>query len=333
MAGVGLLVALAVGLSAWIGSQRASAGETHFPTTISRSSGLIFHRWVRCTATVRSEVQAGDDVSVKFTLRNVSKRSVEVSGATWLVVKAADGTTYDTRVPLRDLSGPRPPGSFGTKLRPGATKSIGRVEVAVRWKGPLRITPGCGRKALHPLQVAVVSPGPPADGSTAVEEVVAAAGHMLDQCRPQMPGIPVDGQIDAPAGATAPPMSAQCSVTISDEGSFWVAQVLVLIPPGLQGVTVQQPYEFFDPQSGFLSSPPPPPYEAIAWEDVVTSKGALTVAATLADAANTSPTGQMAPSYTWNGTAWELTETALCGFHGGAWGPEPTVEFISVCSS
>jgi hypothetical protein len=65
----------------------------------------------------------------------------------------------------------------------------------------------------------------------------------------------------------------------------------------------------------------------------VTSEGAVSVAATLADAVNTSPTGKMAPSYTWDGTAWVLTEEALCGFHGGAWGSEPTVEFISVCSS
>jgi hypothetical protein len=268
-------------------------------------------------------------VSVKFTLHNVSKRRVTVYSPTWLVVKAADGTTYDTSVPLRDLPGP--PFSPLTKLRPGATKSIGRVGVPVRWEGPLRITPRCSRRSLPPLHVAVLSPGPPADGGAAVSEVVAAAGHMLDQCRPQTPGVPVDGQLDAPAGGTAPPMSAQCSVSLSSEGNFWDAQVLVLIPPGLQGVSIQQPYEFFAPPFAFESSPPP--FEAIAWEDVVTSDGAVTVASTLADAVDPSPTNQMAPSYSWNGTTWELTETALCGFHGGAWGPEPTVEFISVCSS
>lgn len=326
---LGLLVALAVGLSAWVGSQRATAAETHSSTTISGSSGLMLQRRVRCTATVSSEVQAGQDVSVKFTLHNRSKRTVEVFAAPWLVIKAADGTTYDTRVPLRDFSGP----FIGpAKLRPRATESIGRVMVPVRWQGPLRITPGCGRKTLHPLlNVAVSSPGPPPDGSTAVSEVVAAAGHILDQCRPQTPGVPVDGQIDAPAGGNIPPMSAQCSVTLSSGGSFLDAQVLVLTPPGLQGVTVVQPYEFFGPPFAFESSPPP--FEAIAWEDVVTSEGAVSVAATLADAVGTSPTGRMAPTYTWNGTAWELTETALCGFHGGYWGTEPSVEFISVCSS
>ena len=326
---VGLLVMFALGVSAWAGSQRANAGSAHVSTTISKSSGLILQRRVRCTATVSAEVQAGQYMSVKFTLHNRSKHLLEVFSAAWLVVHGADGTTYDTRVPLQGFSGPARSGV--TKLRPGATKTIGHVAVAVRWKGPLRISPGCSRKTLRPLQVAVLSPGPPQDGSTAVSEVVAASGHMLDQCRPQAPGVPVDGQIDAPAGSTAPPMSARCSVTITSEGSFSDAQVLVLIPPGLQGVTVQQPYEFFDPQSGFLSAPPP--YEAVAWEDVVTSESAVSVVATLADAVGTSPTGQMAPSYTWDGTAWVLTETALCGFHGGAWGPDPTFEFISVCSS
>jgi hypothetical protein len=329
LASVGLLVAFAVGLSAWAGSQRANAGEMQVSTTIESSHGLMLQRRVRCTATVSSEVQAGQDVSVKFTLRNRSRRTVEPFAAPRLVVKAADGTTYDTRVPLEDFPGP--PGVGGAKIRPRATKSIGRVELPVRWKGPLRITPGCGRKALRPLHVAVLSPGPPPDGSTAVGEVVAAAGHMLDQCRPQMPGVPVDGELDAPAGGNIPPMSAQCSVSVSSEGSFWVAQVLLLVPPGLQGVTVQQPYEFFAPPYGFESSPPP--FEAIAWEDVVTSEGAVSVAATLADAVDTSPTGRFAPSYTWNGTKWVLTDLALCGFHGGAWGSDPTVEFISVCSS
>jgi len=327
LASVGLLVALAVGLSAWVGSQRTNAGVTQSSTT--SSSALILDRRVSCTATVSSEVQAGDYLSVKFALHNVSKRRVTVSDPTWLVVKAADGTTYDTRVPLRDFSGP--PHSPMTTLRRGATKSIGHVEVLVRWEGPLRITAGCSRRSLPPLQVAVASPGPPPDGSTAVSEVVAAAGHMLDHCRPQTPGVPVDGQLDAPVSGAAPPMSAQCSVSVSSEGNFWDAQVLVLIPPGLQGVAIQQPYEFFAPPFAFESSPPP--FEAIAWEDVVTSDGAVSVASTLADAVDPSPSNKMAPSYTLNGTTWELTETALCGFHGGAWGPEPTVEFISICSS
>lgn len=326
---VGLIVVFAIGVSAWVGSRRANAGEARGATTVLRSSGLMLQRRVRCTATVSPNVQAGHEVIVKFTLHNNSRRQVEVFAAPWLVVKAADGTTYDTRVPLEDFSGP-PVG--GAELRPRATENIGRVGVPVRWPGPLRIIPGCGRKALHPvLHVGVLSPGPPPDGNTAVSEVVAASGHLLDQCRPQAPGVPVDGQIDAPVAGAAPPMSARCSISISSEGSFSDAQVLVLIPPGLQGVSIVQPYEFFGPPFAFESTPPP--FEAIAWEDVVTSEGARSVVSSLADAVGTSPTGKMAPSYTFTGKKWVLTETALCGFHGGAWGPEPTVEFISVCSS
>ena len=272
---------------------------------------------------------------VKFALRNVSKRPIKVfidRGATWLVVRAADNTTYDTRLPNRDLPLPRP---ISVNLRPGATKIAGRVGVAVRWKGPLRITPGCEQKSMHILRVAVSSPGPHPDGNAAVSEVVTASGHLLDACRPQTSGVPVSGQIDPPTSGAAPPMAAQCSVSLDSEGSFWTAQVLVLIPAGLQGVTVQQPYEVFGPPYGFgWPAPlPSPPYEAIAWEDVVTRDGAVTVAAAMADATNDSPFGQMAPSWSWNGTTWVATGTASCGFHGWQWGTHPTIEFISACPS
>ena len=335
LASVSVLVAFTLGLSAWAGSHRANAGETHSSTAISRSSGLIFGGRIRCIATVRSEVQAGHDVSVKFRFRNVSKRPVKLylgRGTAWLIVKAAEGTRYDTRVPERGLPVPAP---IPTKISPGATKKAGRVEVAVRWKGPLRITPGCEQKGLPALHVAVASPGPPPDDSTAVSEVVAATGHLLDTCRPQTAGVAVDGEIDAPTSGAAPPMPARCSVSLDSKGSFWVAQVLVLIPPGLQGVTVQQPYEVFGPPYGLFSgSPlPPPPYEAIAWQVVVTRDGGLPVAATTADATNDSSTGQMAPSWRWNGTAWVASGTASCGFHGWQRGKYPTVDFISACPS
>lgn len=68
------LGALTLGLSAWVGGQRASAGV--WPPTV-RSSRLIGGR-VRCTATVRSTVQVGHAVRVRFALHNVSKRSVKV---------------------------------------------------------------------------------------------------------------------------------------------------------------------------------------------------------------------------------------------------------------
>jgi len=327
-----VLVAFAVVLSAWVGSQQANAGGAHSATKLSRSHALILGGRVRCTASVSSQVRVGHELRVKLALRNVSKRPVKGFfgyGSTWLVVKAAGGTTYDTRVANRVLS---PPAPIPTKLRPGATRTLG-AEVAVRWKGPLRITPGCVKKGLPRLHVAVVSPGPAPDETAAVNDVVDDAGHMLDQCRPREAGVPVDGEINPPTTGSAPPMSAQCSVSLTSEGSFWLAQVLVLIPAGLQGVTIQRPYELFGPPFGLFSTepPPPPPYEAVGWQDVVTQAGAQTVAATTADATNDSPTSAMVPSYAWDGTTWIAAGTGTCGFHGWASGPIPTIDFISVC--
>src|SRR5262249_5613451 len=204
----------------------------------------------------------------------------------------------------------------------------------VRWDGPLRITPECEGKTLHVLRVAVVAPGPPVDESTAIGEVVAATGHLLDQCRPQTPEIAVYGQIYAPSGS-APPMSAACSLTFDLEGTgFWVAQVLVLIPPGLASVTIQQPYELFGPPYDLLSGPTiPPPYEAIAWQFVVTQDGALPVAAATTDATNVGSSGQMEPSFAWNGKTWRQVGIGSCGGRGWAWGGiSPTIDFISACS-
>jgi hypothetical protein len=160
--------------------------------------------------------------------------------STWLVVRAADGTTYDTRVPLEVLPGIPPP--IAWKIRPRATVRLGRVTIPVRWNGPLRVSPGCEGQRLGALHVAVEAAWPPPDESTAINDVVAASAHLLDQCRPQISGVAVEGQIDPPSG-NAPPMSAQCSISTTAEGTFWLAQVLVLIPSGLPDVTVLQPYE------------------------------------------------------------------------------------------
>src|SRR5581483_872065 len=99
-------------------------------------------------------------------------------------------------------------------------------DLLVRWRGPLRITPGCGGTALPAMQVGVTAPGPPPAEGKAVADVVAAAGHLLDHCRPARAGVPVQGRIEPPSG-DAPPMAATCSVTVRDEGSFLLAQALI----------------------------------------------------------------------------------------------------------
>jgi hypothetical protein len=126
-------------------------------------------------------VQAGDALGVTFAFHNVSKRTVKVGLAPWdvgLVVKAADGTTYDTN----KLVAPTIPYIPPTRLPAGATKTLpglGSI-VRVRWSGPLRITPACGETRLPVLRIGVTAPGPPPSEQAAVADVVAASGRLLD---------------------------------------------------------------------------------------------------------------------------------------------------------
>lgn len=333
LSGAALLVGMMLAVSACGGGYQANASHNPGPPqgsvvsagTVS-SSALILDGRVRCTATVPRSVQAGSALGLTFTVRNVSDRPVKMrlANASWLVVKAADGKTYDTRVLLRNQIG----GPFiaPTPIPPGATRtlfSIGKY-LAVRWSGPLRVTPGCDRTALPALPVGVQSPGPPPDDDTAVSDVVSASGHLLDRCRPEQAGVAVQGQIDSPDGK-APPMSATCSVTLHPEGQFVVAQALIVSPPDLSDVHVTQPYEE-------LSVHHAPSYEAVAWEFVVTRDGATSVAATEANA--TKAADHMAPDWSWTSSGpGDRPGGSRCGgwgTSGGGW-TGPTVEFVSVC--
>ena len=81
------------------------------------------------------------------------------------------------------------------------------------------------------------SPGLPASATEAVNDVVAATGHLLDHCRPSTSGVAVVGRIDPPSG-DAPPLQARCSIDLQKRRGFYDAQVLVVTPPDLQGVHV-----------------------------------------------------------------------------------------------
>jgi hypothetical protein len=335
-AGVSLLAAIVLGLLLWTGGQRANAARPPEPgisrtTAIASSSRLILDGRVRCTATVAPEVEVGRTLTVEFALRNVSRRPVKVQlwvFSSGLLLHAADGTTYDTSAPLEALPGIPPP--IPAKLAPGATRNIGSQEVPVRWPGPLRITPSCEGKTLPVLHVRVDPSAPPADDSAAIDDVVAAAGHLLDRCRPQTPGVPVDGRIDPPGGDAAP-LEAQCSVSLESEGSFSVAQVLVVTPPSLPGVQIFQPYETLWPVGRFVPLPSSPPYEAIAWEFVVTSYGAAPVAASTLY--STKDSSRTVTSWEWNGTGWRGGGSGSCGGTGFAsGGTGPFIAFISACS-
>jgi hypothetical protein len=267
-------------------------------------------------------------LGLTFAVHNLTNRTVKVllaDGGLWAVVRAADGTTYDTRVPLRNELGGIP---FPTTIRAGATKadpSIGKY-LRVRWRGPLRVTPGCGKTALPVLTVGVKAAGSPPNDRAAVADVVAASGRLLDHCRPERAGVPVQGRIYPPGGNT-PPMRASCSVTLRREGQFLVAQALIASPGGINNAHVNQPYEQ-------LSVHHASPYEVVAWQFVVTKNGATPVAATEADA--TKAANRMAPDVSWTSSGVQRlgSGSSRCGGTAESWGgASPTVEFISVCPS
>lgn len=326
-----------VALSVGIGTQQASAGvasahghEVGLLAPTERSSRLVLGRRVRCTATVSSNVQAGDAVTVRLLLHNVSKRAVKYSRSVFdasVVLRAADGTTYDPDALYTGLPGIPPP--IPAKIGRGANVLLKRVAIPVRWRGPLELTPACLGKELPALEVRVAAPGPPADQNAAIAEVAAASGHLLDHCLPQTPGFPVNGQIDPPV-PNVPPLPSECSISLSSEGSFLTAQVLVLSPPGLSGVQIFQPYETLWPNGQFVGLASPPPYEAIAWEFVVSREKATPVASASLTATNAS--NQVVPFFDWNGSGWRQSGSYSCGgggFSAGGRGPE--IAFISTC--
>ena len=318
-----------------IGSPTPGPSGAQVSATTVSSSRLILHGTVRCTATVSRSVEAGSPLGLTFALRNVSKHPAKVllgRGGQWLVVRAADGTTYDTRVPLRGEEGPI---IFPTTVPPGTTKTVSYVGkyLLVRWSGPLRVTPGCGTTALPALTVAVKAPGPPPDDRMAVADVVAASGHLLDRCRPKRAGAAVQGRIYPPSGNSSPPsgntppMAATCSVSIRREGKFLVAQTLIASPRGIDHVHLNQLYEQ-------LSVHHASPYEVVGWQFVVTKNGATPVAATEVDATKNS--NRMAPNWSWTSSGVQRlgSGSSRCGGSGESWGgASPSVEFISVCPS
>lgn len=232
---------------------------------------------VECTATMKTPVQAGNALDVRFSFHNVSTKTASVDlqyGGMWILARSPDGTAYDSRVPFEEVRGPR---LRPLSIAPGATATRRLTGVSVRWEGPLRITPGCGLTTLHSVRVAVASPGPPVSDAAAVNDVVAEGGHLLDRCRPRTPGVSVVGRLDPPSG-NVPPIWARCSIGLRHENGFDVAQVLIVTPPDLRGVHVDQTYEALTGMRAENRNT-----EAIAWQLVVTRSGATSVISTEAD--------------------------------------------------
>jgi hypothetical protein len=320
-----LLTAVVLAASACGSSHRTSRPPASGPTV--SASRLIFGGAVRCTATLKTPVRVGQELGVSVSFHNISKQAVNVRpayGGQWVLVKSPDGTTYDTRVPLENELLLEPP---AIPIQPGATATRQLRNLRVRWAGPLRITPGCDLTAAPAVRVAVTSPGLPPSETAAVNDVVAATGHLLDHCRPRTSGVSVVGQIDPPSG-NAPPLQARCSISLQREPGFYVAHVLVVAPPDLRGVHIQQPYETLSGASIQNGNT-----QAIAWEFVVTRQGATSVNSAMQ--ASSRPGGHLARDWLWSSSGAKESVGMQCGAGSGGSGNAdgPNVTFVSVCGS
>jgi hypothetical protein len=320
----------------------ALAATTHATRKSVHSSVLLFNGRVRCSVSIDTPAEVGQPLRVRFRLHNISHDGIhviwDVQHDTWLVINGSDGTTFDTRKA----------GGYGlgggplpyTSIAPGGTVASELLPFRVRWSGPLRITPGCGgepqtlrseHKRLPTLHVRVAPTTAPVSERAAVARVVANSGHLLDNCRPQVPGVAVDGVLDAPHGL-APPMHARCMISLSRERGFYDAHELIVTPPSLR-VHVSRRYgQVFWPRNHGT-------WEAIAWEFVVTQHHAVTVSEDDIYGIKRGKHAE-APHWQWtrSGPVARSKDTTNCRFTtgggtGGSWGAGgPNVFWVTACS-
>jgi hypothetical protein len=313
---VGALLALTIAASAHGGGNASR--------TVS-SSRLVESGNFRITATIATPARVGKALGVTFRITNVSKqaRSIELGYPEnlWFVVHIPNGEKYDSRFPEHlDIGGP----VDATRLKPGESVMRRPFDLRIRWSGPLRITPGFNRSALPAVEVPVAVPSGRLPGdSAAIADVVASTGHLLDDCRPAKPGVPVIGEIKAPKNSV-PPMRARCSITLRRARGFIVAQAFVVVPPLYRGVHLQPPYEMFTWPKGFVK------FEVIAWQFVVTPKQAISVDS--ASMRKTRGGKARAPQGQWTASGWKANGDERCGATGGTGNYiGPWVVFASVC--
>jgi hypothetical protein len=107
----------------------------------------------------------------------------------------------------------------------------------------------------------------------------------------------------------------------------------VVTPPGLTGVQIYQPYETLWPNGRAVPIAAEPPYEAIAWEFVVTRDGAIPVAAST-EAASKEDSTRTVTFWGWDGAAFTRDGMGSCGGESYSWGGTgPSFELVSACPS
>jgi hypothetical protein len=306
-----------------------ASGRDHREAGTVSSTRLVEGGTVRITATVETPAQPGKALQGTFTVENVSTepQKIELNGRTslWLVIHAAHDKTYDTRVATNLIPSMGGPPVLPTGLQPGETVTRELPHDPVLWSGPLRVVPGWNGSRLPALRVRVSSPTPPVDDYTAITDVVAKTGHLLDNCRPVSSGVTVTGWISAPRNS-APLMRARCSVRLRHETGFDDAQVLVVSPPWDHHARVLSPYEI-------LTWPKGRNAEAIGWQFIVTRSLAKSVGSATVEATRASHRTYLGWEWTPSGATWKALRNGCGGTvsseGGGSEGPE--VDFVSSC--
>jgi hypothetical protein len=320
-----LVATTVLGAIALVASAFAAAGHRPAPTSV-HSSALLLDGRVRCSVSIATPALVGQPLRVRVRLHNLSDQPVQITlgwHSTWLRIKGSGGRIFDTRdAGGYSHGGPRP---FPTTIAAGATVPVrSALGFRVRWSGPLRITPDCAGTDLPALRVPVARTAAPVSGQAAVAAVIAASGHLLDGCRPSLPGDAVDGVLEEPRGA-APAMPVRCSVRVTRKRGFDVAQELVVTPARLK-VHLRRPY-------GQLTFPRASGnWEAIAWQFVVTRAGAVPVASSELNGQLTVK-HRRAPEWSWtrSGPSNEGTQACIGGLESISGGNGPDVLWVSAC--
>lgn len=335
LAGTAALGAIALTATAF-----AAAAHRPAPTTV-QSSALLFNGQVRCSVSLASPAHVGKLLHGWLQLHNLSDRPIQITqytDDTGLSIKGSDGTTFDTQEPSYGTGG-GPPGPISI----GAGKTVSqRLGFRVRSSGPLRVTPRCGGTVpgtvgptgsgqdegdwtkLPTLHIRVARTAAPRSRRATVADVVAATGPLLDNCRPRVSGVAVDGVLYAPNGAT-PPMPARCSVRATRERGFYLAQELIVTPPTLK-VHVGRPYgQLTWPQRAHGN------WVAVSWQFVVTRGGAVPVDSFELYGEKSSKHHE-APDWTWTRSGPSDRYSEPCGGMGAiSGGVSPDITWVSAC--
>jgi hypothetical protein len=281
---------------------------------------------LRCTATFPDrELDPGSETGVRFTLTNLTDRTISSYSYGELVFRDASGTKLWDTSPK--FEGPQPGvGSIG----PHDTKTMYAYDTRIRWSGPLSVIPVCVglRLTMPTVTLPVSSPGAPATVDDAIAAAVAVAGSPFQSCPPGHDGAAETGSFDAPDGRALPPLTLRCWADVRLEDGFDVVSLQLVSPDDAPDYTI--------PEDTFVFGPAPLPGTdnmlAARWDLVVTAQDVIPYYAILFDRALGDGTSYF---YVLQKGTWDVWGYGPCGYEGAALstnGETFFLDWISACT-